>query len=145
MIFLDMGLNILVPFAGYYLEKYLEANYSWNQNQGVIMIPTAIAAVYLLSGDLIQLLSVFGAFSGFQSDDLNKLAYFSMVAFDFEDVMFSMFVMIVSSFVLFDWYNGDTKDTEYWLNIVMFVLSIIMNAWNTVELIRLVSQMGEYL
>lgn len=127
----DMGSNMLVPAAGYYLEKYLEVNYSWDQNQGVIMIPTAIAAVYLLSGDLIELLSVLGAFSGFQSDDLNKLAYFSTVAFYFEDMLFSVFVLVVSSFVLFDWYNGDTKDTEYYLNIVMFVLSIVMIGWDT--------------
>ena len=32
MIVLDFALNTQVPVAGYYLEKYLEANYSWTQN-----------------------------------------------------------------------------------------------------------------
>ena len=108
------------------------------------MIPTAIAAVYLLSGDLVQLLMAIGMLGSFESKDLNKLFYFWMVSFDFEDLLFSIFCLVVSSYVLFDWYKGDTQDTEFYVIIAMYVLSLIMSAWNTIEFIILISQFGEY-
>ena len=144
-LFVDVALNIQVPVAGFYLEKYLEANYGWNQDRGIIMGPTALAAVYLLSGDLVQALMDLNAvsYTSFESKDLNMLLYFWMVSFDFEDLLSAIFTLVVSSYVLFDWYNGDTKDTEYWVNVAMFVSSIIANGWNAIEFVTLIMQYGE--
>lgn len=135
MTFLDIVLNVMVPAAGYYLEKYLEANYEWTNKEGVIMIPAAIVAVYLVSGDFIQILMLLTplGYDFFKTKDMNKALYYYMTVFDWNDALFSVFTMVVSGLVLFDWYKGDTKDTEYWVNLSMFVLSIIMFGWNTFE------------
>ena len=69
----------------------------------------------------------------FKTKDMNKALYYYMTVFDWNDALFSVFTMVVSGLVLFDWYKGDTKDTEYWVNLSMFVLSIIMFGWNTFE------------